>query len=245
MDSIFVIDEGSNNNFSGNGGKASFPDYPGENPTKSVIIAWCDTWQDDLTGIGCSAPLRGELPHEIKKLVDRRLLPVPADAALAVSVTNENARITDLNAANEIERQDKLREIQNRVAGKLKRALRPKAPLLLKALLTKYQHRVSAAADADLVDESYDGIAMFKAIKAKSKEAVDRNDQLKYTKAMEKIRDNKLADNVTGFADRVNLAVQLQDQPVPRGAVHRRLAILIHTRVPPRFAEHRQARTQA
>ena len=58
------------------------------------------------------------------------------------------------------------------------------------------------------MDESYDGIAMFLAIKAKSKEAVDRNDQLKYTKAMENIRDNKLADNVTapeGFADCVNL----------------------------------------
>ena len=26
---------------------------------------------------------------------------------------------------------------------------------------------------------------------------VDRNDQLKYTKAMEKIRDSKLTDNVT------------------------------------------------
>ena len=65
-------------------------------------------------------------------MVDRRLLPVPADAALAVSVNNENARITDLCQRGQRDRAPRLdklvREIQNRVAGKLnlKRALRPK-----------------------------------------------------------------------------------------------------------------------
>ena len=86
MDSIFVLDDSDNKFSAGNGGKASFPEYQSEAPTKSVQIAWCDIWSEDLIGIGCSALLRGSLPIEIKKLADRALLPVPADAALALTV---------------------------------------------------------------------------------------------------------------------------------------------------------------
>ena len=58
MESIFVTDEDNNNTVAG---KASFPEYPAENPTKSIAISWCDTWYDNLTEIGCSALLRGEV----------------------------------------------------------------------------------------------------------------------------------------------------------------------------------------
>ena len=158
MDSIFVIDDSTDKISSGNGGKASFPEYPGEAPTKSVQITWCETWSEDLIGIGCSALLRGSLPVEIKKLADRVLLPVPADAALAITVNSENARIEHQNKINKMEREEKVREIENRVASKLRRALRPKAPLLLKTLLAASIHvDVTGAA----IDDSFNGIEMF------------------------------------------------------------------------------------
>ena len=204
MDSIFVLDDNDNKFSAGNGGKASFPEYQSEAPTKSVQIAWCDIWSEDLIGIGCSALLRGSLPIEIKKLADRALLPVPADAALALTVSSENARISHQNKINAMEREEKVREIENRVASKLRRALRPKAPLLLKGLLTKFGHVDMAGAT---IDDSFNGIAMFLAIVNDSKKVVDDVDQLTYQKAMEKLRDNKLGDNCTAqqFSDRVNL----------------------------------------
>ena len=66
--------------------------------------------------------------------------------------------------------------------------------------MPKYQHRVSAAFDADLVDDSlrrHRDVPRDQVQVDGGGRPVDRNDQLKYTKAMGKIRDNKLTDNVT------------------------------------------------
>ena len=57
------------------------------------------------------------------------------------------------------------------------------------------------------IDDSHNGIKMFLEIVKDSTTTVDVVDQRTYQKAMEKLRDNKLADNCTAqlFSDRVNL----------------------------------------
>ena len=77
----------------------------------------------------------GEDPFELKKLAPRPLLTVPADAAAAASVEAKNADITHSNDTNKKEYDARLREIKNRVAQKLKRALRPAGPALAHSLL--------------------------------------------------------------------------------------------------------------
>ena len=123
---LFAVEESA----LGSHGKSSFPDFPGEKPSKLALERWCDTWYEDLSAIGYSAVLRGEDPFELKKLAPRPLLTVPANAAAAASVEAKNADITHSNDTNKKEYDARLREIKNRVAQKLKRALRPNAGLL-------------------------------------------------------------------------------------------------------------------
>ena len=65
----------------------SFPEFPGEYPTRVQLDAWIKVW---ITGFGAFA--RGELPYEVAKLIPRELLAVPTDPALAVGVTEKNAK---------------------------------------------------------------------------------------------------------------------------------------------------------
>ena len=138
MDSLFVVDEAAT---PGSGGKTSFPDFPGEAPTKLEIVTFIETWTDDLNSTGFSAPLRNQLPFELAKLKRRDLLTVPADPALAASVNAENARIAHQNELNKTELESRLHEIQNRLAAKLSRAMRSKAPLLLAKILKEWGSR--------------------------------------------------------------------------------------------------------
>ena len=64
--------------------KTSFPDFPAENPERQELKEWLDVFKDDLVTVGFGPILRGESPRECVKLVDRTLLPVPADPAAAV-----------------------------------------------------------------------------------------------------------------------------------------------------------------
>ena len=60
---------------------------------------------------GYAAPLRGDTPYEIKKLMDRKRIPDP-DGKNA-SIAAENARIDHQNLQNETERSARLDEIKN------------------------------------------------------------------------------------------------------------------------------------
>ena len=127
--------------------KSSFPDYPEENPTKSAAIRWLDTWEDDLNSSGYAAIMRGELPHDVARLTDRELLDVPAAASDAATVSrrtaieSENARIEFTNKQNKAERIAKVTELKNRVAAKLKKAMRFTAPIKLQELMeTLHSH---------------------------------------------------------------------------------------------------------
>ena len=64
----------------------SFPEFPGEYPTRVQLDAWIKVWIEDMNVTGFGAFARGELPYEVAKLIPRDLLAVPTDAALAVGV---------------------------------------------------------------------------------------------------------------------------------------------------------------
>ena len=44
-------------------GKTSFSDYPEEKPSKVKLIAWLDSWHDDLVSHGYGAAIRNEIPY--------------------------------------------------------------------------------------------------------------------------------------------------------------------------------------
>ena len=83
-------------------GKASFAEYPDEKPSKVKLIAWLDSWHDDLVGLGYGASLRGEAPYQLAKLRPRPLIVIPADAEASkkLALETENARICRAQALN-------------------------------------------------------------------------------------------------------------------------------------------------
>ena len=121
-------------------GKASFAEYPDEKPSKVKLIAWLDSWHDDLVGLGYGASLRGEAPYQLAKLRPRPLIDIPGDAEASkkLALETENARITHSNDVNKVEYDGKMLDINNVIACKLAKALRPRAPLLLKKLQTAH-----------------------------------------------------------------------------------------------------------
>ena len=139
----------------GDGVKAdSFPDHPGERPSKAAHMKWVKKWRASLSAQGYAAPLRGDTPYEIKKLMDRKRIPDP-DGKNA-SIAAENARIDHQNLQNEIERSARLDEIKNRLASNLASlatSMENTAPLWLLALQKKFQAKDESG---DLINKSYD-----------------------------------------------------------------------------------------
>ena len=177
------------------GGKTSYPDYPGEHPSKTLLNEWVDSWSEDLGSGGYSAVLRGELPFEIAKLAPRPPLDIPrsADPARKLHIEAANDRIVETNAINKTESDARLKEIKVRIASKIIHAMRRAAPIALDALKSKHQMKD----EHDVLIDAYDGVAMFNELKAKKSEAVRRVDTKRYDLAYEKIRDHKLPDNVS------------------------------------------------
>ena len=183
-------------------GKNVLPDYPDENPTKSALKAWLDAWRDELRATGYSSLLRGEEPYAMAKLAPRPLISVET-GTIPDSIRAENARIEHQNALNLIEKEGQLRELQNRLAGKLERSLRPKAPLKLERLLQKHKHKEP---DGTVVEKSHDGVALFLELEAEENKDVAEYDQKKYTSYYERLRDKPLPDNCPpqAFSKRLN-----------------------------------------
>ena len=93
MNFVGVADEGP---AAASGTKNVFSEFPGENPAQAELNAWLDAWHDDWTTHGYAAHLRGEVPFDLIKLKPRELLPVPSDAAAAVSVNTSCTRTASL-----------------------------------------------------------------------------------------------------------------------------------------------------
>ena len=188
----------------GDGVKAdSFPDHPGERPSKAAHIKWVKKWRASLSAQGYAAPLRGDTPYEIKKLMDRKRIPDP-DGKNA-SIAAENARIDHQNLQNEIERSARLDEIKNRLASKLATAMENTAPLRLAALQKQYQAKDE---HDDLIDKSYDGVAMFLSEEVAAHDGeVSEYDAKRYGVAYEKLRDQPCKANITpqAYSTRINL----------------------------------------
>jgi hypothetical protein len=190
----------------------SFPDFPGEKPSKSALIRWCETWTDDLNGAGYATLLRGEIPFEVQKLTPRTLIPVPEGLEVLQrrSFEAENAKIDHQNAINVRERDLRLLEMRTRLASKLGKALRPKAPVLLKKLQGEHKAfrlNFDGTTTADIYgDTIYDGVAMFLAIVATKNKPTGEYDTKKFQKLYERFRDSKAPDNVTpdAFSNRLN-----------------------------------------
>jgi hypothetical protein len=82
-DMLYIADESPE---SATASKSDFPDFPGEEPPKAQLIAWVETWSESLNQIGYSAPLRGETPIDLVKLVDRPLVRYSTGLAFTVIV---------------------------------------------------------------------------------------------------------------------------------------------------------------
>ena len=151
-----------------------------ENPPKNVLVKWIDKWNDALDSAGYSALKRGELPYELTKLVPRAPLPVgdPANPA----IVSQNAAIAHDNEIKKAEKEARLLEYRNRLASKIKAAMRDKAPLRLNKLLAahpaKKEDGVTIIADA----YAYDGVAMWKELSALHSSEARRLDLVRRTR---------------------------------------------------------------
>ena len=141
-------------------GKNVWAEFPDEVPTKVQLISWTDSWRDSLESNGFGAYLRGELPYELQKLKPRPLIHIPesAEAGKKAVLEAKNSDIEYQNSINESELEARKLEVTTRVASKLRAALRPRAPLKLKALLAKHQCKDSRG---NKINDAYDGVAMF------------------------------------------------------------------------------------
>ena len=186
--SIFAVgDESASDKMASLSVGGSFPDFPGEHPTKAQLEPWIDTWTEDLNTSGYGAFTRGEVPFEVLKLkVMRPLLNVPADASAAAVINAKNADIEASNDAMKEEYESKLNELRNRLAGRLSRALRKNANQRLKALNVSCRIGTSG---------SVDGEKMWLALVALKNTAETDVDMKVHQKTVERLRDTPLADN--------------------------------------------------
>ena len=97
MQSVMAIDAEKTPESVSEGGKTSYPEYPGEIPKKSDLIKWLDSYGDCLITNGHGAMMRKEVPYTLARLAPRSLLTVPAstadNATKILAIESENERI--------------------------------------------------------------------------------------------------------------------------------------------------------
>ena len=156
--SIFVVDEAA---AVGGGNKTDHgsPEYPREKPSRLELKQWLETWQDTLVSAGFGAVLRKETPYDLAKLKPKELeAAAESDSdATKAAIASENRRIERENKANKVEYDARMRELQNRLAARLIKALRRKAPIKLKDLKDECGH---VAADGSVSTDSFDGVKL-------------------------------------------------------------------------------------
>ena len=173
----------------------SFPEFPGEYPTRVQLDAWIKVWIEDMNVTGFGAFARGELPYEVAKLIPRDLLAVPSDAALAVGVAEKNAKTVHDNKLLKIEKESRLVEMRNRLASRIAKSMGTTAALRLLALQTKHAYK---KADGTVIIHSFNGEAMFEDLVKLLDEVETDRDVKKHLKNVEKLRDTPMQDNCTG-----------------------------------------------
>ena len=151
--SIFVADDSKEMD---NKADVGFPAFPGEDPPKSELIEWLETWNDSLKNAGYSALLRGQDPYEVKNLIQRDLITVPeeSDAAKKAMIETKNEEIKHANMVNKELKDSKLLEMRVRVATKISKAMRASAPLRLGRLQKAHQEKDSSGAG---IADAFDG----------------------------------------------------------------------------------------
>ena len=186
--------------------KTDLPVYPGENPTKSELMTWCDAWSDHLTATGYSAALRGAMPYEHVKLKPRARIPVPADAETArkAAIESKNQEIDHDNSIKKEELESRELEIQSRLFGKLSKSMRSTAPIKLKNLQAEFAIKDSEGAN---VPGAFDAIKIFLSLQKESKTSDMNHYSTKmYEDAYDRLKKTKLPDNCSPntFSHRLN-----------------------------------------
>ena len=179
--------------------------YPREKPGKDELKKWLATWKDDLGMAGYGPLTRGETPYELAKLRPIGLETAAAgdSDATKAAIDAENRRTQRENAKNKLEYDARMREIQNRLASKLMKALRKTAPIKLKSVTAKCGH-----VDAGVMStESFDGVAMWKMLEADEKADVSDYHAKQYQLQYEQLRDHPLKNNCSpqDFSERMDL----------------------------------------
>ena len=208
MQSVMAIDAEKTPESVSEGGKASYPEYPGEIPKKADLIKWLDSYGDSLITNGHGAMMRGQVPYTLARLAPRPLLTVPAstadNAAKVMAIVSENERIKHTNETNKTELHGRKLEYMNTVAAKLKIAMRTTAPIKLKKLLAAHPAKDELGAD---IPDAYDGYGMFADLELERAGDVSEYDEKRYQRAYESLRDSQLADNCSPqeFSKRINM----------------------------------------
>ena len=194
---------------------SGFPEFPSEKPDKSTLKSWLETTTEiaNASGFGCF--MRNEEPYEIAKLVARPRVPVPADATLAAAAASKNLDIDHANSLIKMERDAKMRELQNRFAAKLGQAMKKRASLRLASLRAKYQLKDTAG---NAVPGSFNGAAMFEDLRTLMNAADDGTTYKKHLQTVERLRDTRLPNNCSPqeWSDRMTefqLANELNEEP--------------------------------
>ena len=199
----------------GASGRSEWSDFPGEDPPRAKLRDWLDQWDDNLKSIGYNNLLIDRMLPALEELAPRPLLAedggrdaegnlIPLDPKSLATIIVENSRIKDLNARNAAKQVSHLNEYRSRLAARLQRALRPKAPILLKKLETDEYCNLDV--NGEIILGSYNGVAMYKTLKKKLDDSLDSTDVDTYTRLSEKFRDTKLPDNCSAqaFSEHMN-----------------------------------------
>ena len=187
-------------------GKTAWPEYPREKAAPAEIDQFCKTMTASFEAVGLGALLRHDEPTDVKRMIlrDRIRMPADADPATRRSIETINNNTDFENKRTTIEKDARMLEYKTRIAAKISLALERKAPILLKTLKASHPCKDSSGA---IIDKAYDGIGMFHGIVAlKTVDVGNTYHSKPYQKAYEQIRDNKLAPNCTSqqFGDRIS-----------------------------------------
>ena len=111
---------------------------------------------------------------------------------MAAAAESKNLDIDHANALIKMERDSKLRELQNRFAAKLGQAMKKRASLRLAALRKKHQLKDG---HGNPVAGSFNGAAMWDDLVALMSESDDGATYKKHLQTVERLRDTRLPEN--------------------------------------------------
>ena len=116
-------------------------DYPSERPDKQAFDKWFAKATTTLTTQGYGSLLRQEVPYELRKLIPRPLVVIPADPTAAAAAAVKNADIQWQNDVNAKDVEARTQEIETRLGAALWQAFQANAKLSWEVMAEGNQYK--------------------------------------------------------------------------------------------------------